>query len=218
MQDMLNALHIINDLHVTPLVDVKSPAFAEHYYDGLRWSLYGDYKGDKPFLDTHLVVNFKQDAAKGYFDGQHENNLLYVGFYLGALHGCLLSETGTVRSDVHALATFTHPDAAIGYYVGRRDCFMDTSPNERIYTDGELLEELRQIAQDVMGYPDEENSWYYSIGCVLGNLSVQVFPATPEEHQQWQAEYRRWQEEYEQELAKARNVEPVAPAALEEEQ
>jgi hypothetical protein len=53
---------------------------------------------------------------------------------------------------------------------------------------------------DVMGYPDEENSRYYSIGRVLGNLSVQVFPAMPEEHQQWEAEYRQWQERYKREI------------------
>lgn len=79
-----------------------------------------------------------------------------------------------------------------------------------------LLKELRQIAQDVMGYPDEENSWYNSIGCVLGNLSVQVFPATPEEYQQWEAEYRLRQERYEQDLAKAQHVELAAIMALQE--
>jgi hypothetical protein len=84
---------------------------------------------------------------------------------------------------------------------------MDAPSNKRIYTDSELLEELRQIAQDVMGYPDEENSWYNSIGCVLGNMSTQVFPATLEECQQWEAEYRHWQEEFEQELAKAPDAE-----------
>jgi hypothetical protein len=183
----------------------------------LRWSLFGDYKGDKPFLDTHLVTNLKRDTARGYFDGQQEDRLLYVGFYFGALHGCLLSpETGAIRSDVHALATFTHPDAAKGYYVGRRDCFMGTPPNECIYRDSELLEELRQIAQDVMGYPDEENSWYYRIGCVPGNLSVQVVPASPEECQRWEAEFRLWQEQYEQDLAKARDAEPEAIMALQE--
>ena len=51
-----------------------------------------------------------------------------------------------------------------------------------------------------MGYPDEENSRYYSIGRVLGNLSVQVVPAMPEEHQQWEAEYRQWQERYKRDM------------------
>jgi hypothetical protein len=214
---MSNTLHITDKLSVTPLIDIHNAAFAKHYCDGLQWSLFGDYKGDKPFSDAHLVANLKRDAAKGYFDGQHEERLLYAGFYFGALHGRLLSsETGTIRSDVDALVTFTYPAAAKGYYVGRRDCSMDTPPNERIHSESELLEEPRQIAQDVMGYPDEENSWYYSIGCVLGNLSVQVFPATPEEYQQLEAEFRLWQEQYEQDMTKARHVEPAAIMALQE--
>ncbi len=212
---MSNTLQITNKLSVTSLIDMHNAAFAKNYCDGLRWSLFGDYKGDKPFLDSHLIANLKRDAAKGYFDGQHQDRLLYVGFYFGALHGCLLSpETGAIRSDVNALATFTHPDTVHGYYVGRRDCSMGTPPNERIYTDSELLEELCQIAQDVMGYPDEENSWYYSIGCVLGNMSLQAFPATPEEYQQWEAEYRQWQERYERDMAQAPDTETVSTTAL----
>jgi hypothetical protein len=67
-----------------------------------------------------------------------------------------------------------------------------------------------------MGYPDEENSWYYSIGCVLGNISTQVFPATPEERKQWEAEYRHWQEEFEQELAKAPGAESFEVVTFQE--
>ncbi len=142
---------------------------------------------------------------------------MYVGFYFGALHGCLLSpQTGQLRPHVTALVICSHPDATKGYYVGRRECFMDTPSNRRIYTDSELLEELRQIAQDVVGYPDEENSWYYSIGCVLGNMSTQVFPATPEECQQWEAEYRHWQEGFEQELAKAPGTESFEAVTFQE--
>ena len=86
---------------------------------------------------------------------------------------------------------------------------MDTPSNERIYTDSELLEELHLIAQDVMGYPDEENSGFYSIGCLLGNMSTLVFPPAPEEYRQWEAEYRRWHEEYEQEMARIRKTESL---------
>src|SRR5258708_2607409 len=94
-------LQIARKLHLTPLIDMKNPTFAKHYHDGLYWSLYGDYKGDEPFSDAHLVANLKRDAAKGYFDGQHEDRLLYVGFYFGALHGCLLSpETGAIRAEL----------------------------------------------------------------------------------------------------------------------
>jgi hypothetical protein len=203
MNNMLaTPLQIGRNLHITPLIGIENPTFAKHYHDGLCWSLSGDYKGNKPFTDAHLVANLKRDAAKGRFDSRHEDSLLYVGFYFGAVHGCLLSpETGAIRSDMTTLITFTHPDARHGYYVGRRDRCMNTPPNEGIYTDTELLEQLRQIALDLAGYPDETDSWYYSIGCLLGNMSLQVFPATPQEQDAWEAEYRAWREQYEQERA-----------------
>ena len=178
-------LPIARNLHINPLVDIENSTFAKHYHDGLCWSLSGHYKGSKPFSDAHLVANLKRDAAQGYFDGQHGDRALYVGFYLGTLHGCLLSpRTGQLRPDATTLVAFSHPDTARGYRVGRRDCYMDPTPEIRVYTDVKLIGELCQIALDLAGYPHEEDSWYYSIGCVLGNLSVQVFPAVPEEHQQ----------------------------------
>lgn len=60
-------------------------------------------------------------------------------------------------------------------------------------TDSGLIEDLCQSAQDLLSYPDEPASWYYSIGCLLGNLSVSLFPATSQEWQQWEAEHRAWQ-------------------------
>ena len=200
-------LQIARNLHITPLIDVENPTFAKHYCDGLCWSLSGDYKGNKPFSDVHLVANLKRDAAHGYFDGRHEDRLLYVDFYFGALHGCLLSpRTGQLRPNTTALVMFSHPDTARGYRVGRRDCYMDPTPESRVYADVKLIEELCQIALDLAGYSHEEDSWYYSIGCVLGNLSVQVFPATPEEHQQWEAEYRSWQEQCDREQTRTRDT------------
>ena len=194
-------LQITTQLTVTPLLDMHNTAFVNHYRDGLWSMLSGDFQGEKPFSDTHLVENLKRDAAQGYFDDQHEDRQWYVGFYFGAVHGCLLSpQTGQLRPDVTSLLTCTHPDAAKGYYVGRRDCFLDPVPDQRITTESELLEELRSIALDLRESSDEDD-WYYSIGCVLGNLSAYVFPATSEEYKVWEAEYRRWQEQFEREMA-----------------
>jgi len=52
--------------------------------------------------------------------------------------------------------------------------------------------------------------------CLVGNMSAQEFPATPEECQQWETEYRHWQEQYEQEMAQARDSESFQPAAFQE--
>jgi transaldolase len=93
---------------------------------------------------------------------------------------------------------------------------MDTPANQRIWTDSELLEDLCQIVQDVMGYANEENSWYYCIGCVDGNMSAQVFPAMASEYQQWEAENRQWQEQYEQEMTKICRTESFQAVAIKE--
>jgi hypothetical protein len=82
------------------------------FRDRLCWPLSVDYRGDRPLLDTHLVANLKRDVAKGYFDGQHEDSLLYVGFYFGTLLGWLRSpQAGQLRFDVTALITCSHPNS-----------------------------------------------------------------------------------------------------------
>jgi hypothetical protein len=53
-----------------------------------------------------------------------------------------------------------------------------------------LIKELYDIALDLMGYPDEADSWYYAIGCLLGGLSIPLFPDTDQEWQHREAEHR----------------------------
>ena len=156
-------LRITKKLSVTPLLDSRNDDFALRYSCGLRWSLYGEYEGDKPVPDSYLVENLKHDAGKGFLDGQHDDCLPSLGFYFGMLHGGILSSrTGQLRPDVIAL----------------------------------------------QGYPDDGTSWYYSIGCILGNPSAALFPATAQEWQQWDADYRLWQARMSQE----RDTELLKPA------
>jgi hypothetical protein len=214
---MPNTLRITNKLSVTPLIDMHNAAFARHYRDGLWWSLSGDYKGDKPLSDTHLVANLKRDVTKGYFDGLHEDSLLYIGFYFGALHGCLLSpQTGQLRPDVTALVTFSHPDAARGYDVGREYYFIDSEPNEPRYTDSDLIERLRELTRESVQFHDEEETWYYALGCILGELSGQLFSATSQEYVHWEAERQYWRAEYEQSTRQEADTESSPRIALQE--
>ena len=203
-------LRITNKLSVTPLLDICNDDFAVRYSNGLWWSLYGDYKGNKPIPDSYLVDNLKRDVAHGYFDGQHDDWLPYIGFYFGAVHGCVLSpDIGQLCSDVTTLVTFQSKDGARGYNVGRRDRIYNTPPDIHICTDAELIEELRQTALDLLQFPDEQGEcWFYTVGCILGNLSVQLFPATSQERQQWEAEFRMWREKCDRDMAKARETEP----------
>lgn len=207
---MPELLRITKKLSVVPLIDIQDAAFARHYLNGLWWSLYGEYEGDKPFPDHYLVDNLKRDVAHGYFDGQHDDWLPYIGFYFGAVHGCVLSpDTGQLRTDMTALVTFSHQVAARGYNVGRRDRTYNIPPDIHICTDAELIEELRQTALDLLQFPSEEDSWFYTVGCLLGNLSVQLFPATSQERQQWEAEFRMWREKCDRDMAEAGEAEPL---------
>ncbi len=212
---MPTALQITKRLAVTPLIDIQDAAFASSYSNGLWWSLYGDHAGVKPLPDCYLVDNLKRDASKGFFDGQHDNLLSHLGFYFGMVHGGILSpRTGKLCPNATALVTFGHPDAARGYAVARRDCFYYAAPESGIDTDTKLLQELCTIARDLQDYPDDGTCWYYSIGCILGNLSVLLFPATAQEWRQWEAEHYKWQEQQKPRPAQACDTEPLAPVPV----
>lgn len=77
-----------------------------------------------------------------------------------------------------ALASFCNDNAARGYNVGREYYFIDAQPDERMYTDMQLIERLQELERESVEFHEEENTWYYALGCILGELSGQLFPAT----------------------------------------
>ena len=185
---------------MTPLLDIRNDDFTQRYSCGIWWTLYGEYEGDKPVPNSYLVENLKRDAAKGFLDGQHDDYLPSLGFYFGMIHGGILSpETGQLHPHVTTLVTFTQQVAMQGYTVGRRDCLYYPQPDAHFDTEMVLLAELCAIAQDLRDYPDDGTNWYYSVGCILGNLSALLFPATAQERRQWDAAYRLWQARVSQE-------------------
>ncbi len=206
LHHMPTTIPLTKKLHVTALIDIETPDFLTYYRNGLWWSIYGDWERSGPLPDTYLIDNLKQGASKGFFEHRHDEWLPRIGFYFGMLHGGILSpDTGVLCSDVSTLASLTHCDSQRGYEIGRRDCSMNCVSDQRISTEGELLEEVRQIALDAIAYPDEPDSWFYSIGCLLGNMSLQVFPATPHEYAHWEAQYRQW----ELDTARTRDTAPL---------
>ena len=187
---MQATLRVTKKLTVTPLFNIESPAFADTYNRGLWWAMYGDYEGEKPLPDSYLVENLKRDASKGMFDGQHGDSLHHLGFYFGMLHGSILDpRSGKPRRDVTALLTFTHPNTKHGYSVARRGHFYYADITY-VRTESALLKELYEIALDLTSYPDDPDGWYYAIGCLVGGLSIPLFPETDQEWQQWEAEHR----------------------------
>lgn len=154
-------------------------------------------KKQVPLPDSYLVNNLMRDAANSYFDGLHDHLLPRIGFYIGLLHGRILSpQTEELRPDATALVVFQSREAARGYRIGREYYFCEASPRERRATDVGLIERLHELARESLEFRDEEGTWYYSIGRLLGELSGQLFPATLTEQQQWEAERQKWLEDH----------------------
>ena len=191
---MATPLHITSRLHVTPLVDIQHPPFAKQYREGVYWSLFKEHHAT-PLTDRYLLTTVRETLHSADVDGQQAYWLPTAGFHFGRLHGAILSpDTGKPRADVTALASFQHTEAARGYAIGREWYFIDARPAERahIYTDGSLLDLLQQMERESVSYRDEETTWYYALGCILGELSGHLFPATREEYARWEEIDRRF--------------------------
>ncbi|MDQ6660401.1 MAG: hypothetical protein M3Z24_05485, partial [Chloroflexota bacterium] len=102
-------------------------------------------------------------------------------------------QIGKPRTNVTALASFQNDHARRGYSIGREFYFIDAQPDERMYTDGKLIECLQELEQESSEFHEEKSTWYYALGCILGELSGQPFPATAEESAQWEADRQYWQ-------------------------
>ncbi len=207
-----NSTPITSRLHVTLLLDIHHPQFKKRYRDGVRWSLFKE-RTDRPVTDRFVLENLRSSLAEA--DGQHGHWLPFIGFHFGRLHGAILSpQTGKLRPGVTALVRFQNQNAARGYRIGREYYFLDAQPDERTYTDAALLERLQELQHESVAFHDEEDTWYYAIGCILGELSGQLFPATPQEYGQWEADRQKWLTEYERTTHQETDTEPLAPVPV----
>jgi hypothetical protein len=196
---------------VTPLLDIHHPQFEKLYRDGVRWSLFKE-RTNNPVTDCLVLENLRSSLAEAVADGKHGYQLQLVGFHFGRLHGAILSQqTGALRTDVTALVRFQNEDAVRGYHVGREYYFIDAQPDERTLTDAGLLERLQELQRESVTFHDEEDTWYYAIGCILGELSGQLFPATSKEYAQWEADRQCLQAEYERTSHQKADTETLKP-------
>jgi hypothetical protein len=193
-------LQITGKLQVAPLVDIHNAEFAKGYTDGLWNCLFGEREGTGPLEDSYLIDSLETDIKHNLFNGQHERTLHHsLGFYLGMIHGGVLARNGQLLRDVTTLVMLSDPDITRGYYVGREYSFTDLEPQERLFTDSSLVKCIREdVEEDPYPWKDR-STWNYATGCLLGELSVHLFPATPEEQRIWEEENRRWEEKMDRE-------------------
>ncbi|MDQ2716419.1 MAG: hypothetical protein M3Z08_16065 [Chloroflexota bacterium] len=122
-------LQITQKLHITLLIEIQSATFAERYIIGVRWRLFGwrehgEVEVQGPLPEHYLANNLKMYAQTHPFDGCHEASLRYnLGFFVGMLHGGVLTPAGTLRPEATTLVVLHTEDFREGYAYGRRDCF-----------------------------------------------------------------------------------------------
>ena len=165
-----------------PLIDIQSAEFAEQYELGVNWSMYGDEQGKGPVPASYLVTNLKRYAERGYFERYDPMSLYHIGFLLGMYHGGVLEpSTGLLRLNVTTLVHLDHRDARRGYRAGRTFFFVDAEPHECRMTESGLLERLHESVTDMTRWKDAEGTWFFSVGCLLGELSGHLFPMNEHE-------------------------------------
>jgi hypothetical protein len=185
---------------VRPLIDIQNSHFQTGYDLGFKEGLREDHDG--PLPDRYLSENVKR--LHRWFDGKHEGSLYSsIGFYLGMIHGSVLTAGGQLRPHVTTLVVIHSQEVAHGYKAGREWFFYDaTRPEECWQSDCTIVEQLRELVKELphtqildlpnAGTQTQEQVWEYGIGCVLGELSGHLFPQTTQERLAWEEDCKKW--------------------------
>lgn len=179
-------LQITKQLHITPLIDIQSPTFARRYASGVHWRLFGwrthgEIQAQGPLPEHYLIDNLKLCARLNRFDGDQDEPLRAdLGFFLGMLHGGVLTPLGMLRPDAETLVIIHTHDFREGYARGRRTYF--TQDEGLVHTEDDLLDLLKARAQDNLYLGREQDTLRWAIGCTVGELSGRLFPLTEHEY------------------------------------
>lgn len=188
---MPTQLRITPTLTITPLIALEHEEVARFYREGVSDSL--RHRGT-PVSVTCLLTSLQHAIACGVFNGQREAEArAFVGYHLGRVHGAILTTHGTHRLNVYTLVTLDSKDARRGYDVGREWFFVDAEPEERQFTDTGLATRFTQLVQDEAEFPSSSSDevWFYTLACLIGEVSGLVFPASQQERSRWERQNQR---------------------------
>jgi hypothetical protein len=163
---MATTLRISKKLHVTPLCDIRHKEVANAYIEGLYDYL---YNRRELVIVSHFVECLQRSIILSIFDGQHQTAARdFIGYHIGAMHGTILTDTGSVRHDVTTVPALDTKDARRGYRAGLHYVFYEATPQERRLTDDYLIERLHEIAAECTAWHDADSVWRYAIATILG--------------------------------------------------
>ncbi len=183
---------------VSPLLDILNTEFAKQYQPGAYWAQYGDEQDCGPQLDRYLLVNATWHIEKGRWINPEDPWLPHFGFYLGMIRGGVLSpEMKAVWSAMTTLVTLCDPHFTRGYHAGRVWFFYEADQEERRLTDVSSMQRLHELAIERHQYRNETSTINFALGCMIGELSGQLFPLMQEERERIQEEDRQFMIAYE---------------------
>src|SRR5258708_38889580 len=200
---------------VTPLLDIQNAEFADQYQLGAYWARYGDEQGNGPQTDTYFIGNVTTLIESGHCNDLQSAWFPHFWFFLGMVHGGVLNpQTGELWPSTAMLVRLSEQHFTRGYRAGRIWFFYESNPDERRLTDTSLMQRLHELATERQAYRDEESTINFALGCILGELSGQVFPFTQGEQECIQEEDRQFLAEYEARRAETsqeqeRDTEPL---------
>ena len=183
------------DVVITPFFDIQHKEMLHSYRKGIRAQIeHGS--GLRSIVD--LVLFLQLASSTDLFERREPADIYrFVGYEFGFIHGGMLTPERTLRADVTALVTFeNNQDAMREYKAGRQWFFEEADCSERTMTDEQLIERLREWAKDAPGWHDPEGVWFFSVGCLLGEVSGHFFSLSDQERRQWQAEAEAFMNEY----------------------
>lgn len=184
--------------NVFPLLDIHNEQFADQYQLGAWWARYGDEQGDGPQPDNYFIANITRLIDNGHFHDLQSAWFPNVGFFLGMVHGGILDpETGLLRLNLTTLVYLSDPYTIRGYRAGRVWFFYEANPNECRLTDTYIMQRFHELATESHTFRDVQGTINFALGCLLGELSGQVFPLTQQEHERIQEDDRQFLAEYE---------------------
>lgn len=183
------------DAVVIPLFDMQHKETLRSY----RKSVHRQIQSKRGLYPIGEVVFFLQWATlTNFFDrGSVADICRFVGYEFGLTHGGILTVEGTLRADVPTLVALEdNQDAISGYKAGRQWFFEEATSDERIMSDDQLIERLRDLTKDAPNWHNPEGVWFFTVGCLFGELSGNPFPLTDQERRQWEAETEAARREY----------------------
>ncbi|HET9921391.1 MAG TPA: hypothetical protein VFQ30_16220 [Ktedonobacteraceae bacterium] len=202
-------------LTMIPLLYIQHKETLRSYLKGIHYQI---RSGHGPYPIQEWVCRLQWAAHTDFFDqGSKADVYQLIGYLLGFTHGGILTPERTVRPDMTTLIAFDdNQDAISGYKAGRYWFFEEANTDEHTMTDEQLIERLREMTKEAPNWHDPKGVWFFTMGCLLGELSGHLFPATTEEREEWAAERLKFIKEYNQQADQEHYPEPLPVISLQE--